>query len=160
MVAGFDSKWLAAHQSKMAGYKVESEPAAKPPAPGRASAGKRADIGDMRFRSAWEANYARYLNFLVSQGLIHRWEYEPDTFWFEAIRRGVRSYQPDFKIWDKPDSVPYYHELKGYMDSRSKTKLKRMRIYHPGVLVVLIDATQYRAIAKSAAPIIPGWEGR
>src|SRR5690606_8292944 len=61
----------------------------------RGSQGRRSDLGNIFFRSSWEANYARYLNFLKSQGHIYKWEFEPDTFWFESIRRGVRSYLPD-----------------------------------------------------------------
>ena len=43
------------------------------------------------FRSRWEANYARYLQWLKDRGEIVDWEYEPETFWFEKIKRGVRS---------------------------------------------------------------------
>lgn len=45
----------------------------------RARGGRRADIGPMYFRSAWEANYARYLNWLLARGEIDRWEYEPEN---------------------------------------------------------------------------------
>lgn len=120
-------------------------------------AGKRPDLGDIHFRSAWEANYARYLNFLISKGEIFKWEFEPDTFWFEKIRRGVRSYKPDFKVWEKHDSQPYYVEIKGWFDDKSKVKLKRMVKYYPGIRVVLFDTKQYRALAKWKA-IIPNWE--
>ena len=60
------------------------------------------------------------------QGEILKWEYEPETFWFEKIKRGVRTYTPDFKVTEKDGSI-IFHEVKGYMDARSKTKLKRMK---------------------------------
>lgn len=89
-------------------------------------------------RSGWELAYARYLETLLQASDIKEWEYEPVTFWFEAIRRGVRSYTPDFGVM-LPDDTVEYHEVKGYMDPKSLTKLKRMRIYHPDIKMKLVD---------------------
>ena len=122
--------------------------------------GRRADLDDRYFRSMWEANYARYLNFLKAHGEIFKWEYEADTFWFEEIKRGTRSYTPDFKIWTAEDATPYYEELKGWMDQKSKTKLFRMAKYYPDIKIILIDEKQYRAIARSIKALIPTWEGK
>lgn len=124
----------------------------------RAKGGRRADIGPMYFRSAWEANYARYLNWLIARGEIDGWEYEPETFWFEAIKRGVRSYKPDFRISEKGKS--YFVEVKGWMDPKSRTKLRRMKKYHPGVEVRLVDAKQYESIKRAVSRLIPEWEGK
>jgi hypothetical protein len=118
----------------------------------------RVDVG-ISFRSSWEANYARYLNFLKSTGKVQGWKYESKTFWFEKIKRGCRSWKPDFEVV-LPSGEIEYHEVKGWMYPRSKTALKRMRIYHPDVGVVLIDQHRYRAISKSVCKIIPNWEGR
>ena len=107
-------------------------------------------------RSAWELNYARYLNFLISKGEIKNWEYEVKTFWFEGIKRGTTNYKPDFKVYLNDDTEEF-HEVKGYMDSKSKTKLNRMRIYHPEVKMKLISAKEYNAIKKNSA-IIPDWD--
>jgi len=120
--------------------------------------GRRADLGDTYFRSAWEANFARYLNLLQSNGNIHHWEYEPDTFWFEAIRRGTRSYLPDFKVWDTADAEPYYYEVKGWMDAKSKTKLKRMAKYHPGIKVIVFGKKEYTDLRKKLSAVIPNLE--
>lgn len=129
----------------------------KPKASARSTkSGKRADLDNRYFRSAWEANYARYLNWLVARGQIARWEYEPDTFVFEAIKRGSRFYTPDFKVYGN-DGRFEYHEVKGYMDQRSATKLKRMAKYYPEVRIVLIDRPVYQSIAKSKA-LFAGWE--
>lgn len=119
--------------------------------------GYRADLGDIFFRSRWEANYARYLNLLKTRGEIFKWEYEADTFWFEKIKRGVRSYCPDFKVWEKPDRTPYYIEVKGWMDPKSKTKLARMGRYYPGIKIVIVDEKQYRSL-KTISALIPEWE--
>lgn len=99
------------------------------------------------FRSGWEMNYAHYLEWLVAIGEIKNWEYEVDTFWFENIRRGVRSYTPDFKVFNNNNTFEY-HEVKGWMDSKSATKLKRMKKYYPEITIVLIDEPQYKSIMK------------
>lgn len=124
----------------------------------RGSAGRCPELGPKYFRSSWERNYARYLNFLLEKGEIAKWEYEPDTFWFTAILRGVRSYKPDFKIWGRVDSAPYYVEIKGWMDAKSKTKLKRMKKYHPHIRVDVVEQKQMKALAQTIGPLLPGWE--
>lgn len=109
--------------------------------------------GTMYFRSKWEANYALYLDFLVKRGEIKDWEYEVDVFMFEEIRLGTRSYRPDFKVFNHNDTFEY-HEVKGYMDSQSKTKLKRMAKYYPEVKLILIDAAYYRELVKKLGKVI------
>lgn len=96
-------------------------------------------------RSSWEFEYAYYLDYLKKQGEIKEWEYEVDTFWFENIKRGVRSYTPDFKITNNDDSIEY-HEVKGWLDAKSKTKLKRIAKYYPEVKLELIDEKRYKSI--------------
>jgi len=118
------------------------------------SGGTRADLG-IYVRSKWEANYARYLNWLQAQGEIDHWEYEPDTFEF-PVKRGSRFYTPDFKVFD-PDGKYEYHEVKGHMDQKSRTKLKRMAKYHPNERVLVIAKDEMKAIGKWRR-MIPGWE--
>lgn len=104
----------------------------------RASQGWR-EVGGRKiyFRSEWEARYARYLQFLKESRAIAEWLYEPQTFWFEEIKRGTRSYLPDFKVI-KPDGSHYWVEVKGYFDSKSKTKIKRFKKYYPSEILVLV----------------------
>jgi len=118
--------------------------------------GRRTDLNDRYFRSSWEANYARYLNWLIQQGEIELWEYEVDTFKF-PVKKGNMSYLPDFKITN-PNGTIEYHEVKGYMDDDSRVKLNRMAKYFPDVKVVLIDKEYYAALAKQIKPLIEGWE--
>ncbi len=120
----------------------------------RGKGGKRADLNNMYFRSAWEANYARYLNLLLKQKLIYKWEYEPDTFYFEKIKRGTRSYTPDFKIWETEQSTPYYVEVKGWMDDKSKTKLKRMAKYYPKIKIELVCEQEYKEIKNKVGKLL------
>lgn len=103
--------------------------------------------GTMYFRSKWEANYALYLDFLVEKEQIKNWEYEADVFMFEEVKIGTRSYRPDFKIFNFNGSIEY-HEVKGYMDSKSKTKLRRMLKYYPEIKLVLIERDAYTDIKK------------
>lgn len=105
------------------------------------------------FRSKWEANYALYLDFLVARGEIERWEYEADVFMFEEIKLGTRSYRPDFKVFNKNGSFEY-HEVKGYMDNKSKTKLKRMAKYYPEVRLILIDSDYYNDLKKKVGKML------
>lgn len=117
------------------------------------------EFGGVRkyYRSRWEANYGRYLQWLKESGNITAWEHEPETFWFDGIKRGCMSYLPDFRVTENSGTITY-HEVKGWMDDRSKTKISRMARYHPNVRLILICAKEYKAIAKKVAGIIPGWE--
>ena len=117
----------------------------------RAKGGKRKDLNDQYFRSSWEANIARYYNFI---GV--RWEYEPKTFIFENIRKGSVSYTPDFYLVDEDKWI----EVKGWMDKKSKTKLKRFEKYYPEEFkkLILIQEKEYREIQRKVSPLIKGWE--
>ena len=117
------------------------------------------EIGGFKkyYRSKWEANYARYLEWLKEHGEIIKWSHEPKTFWFEGIKRGCMSYLPDFHVVEKNGSEAY-HEVKGWMDDRSKTKIRRMAKYHPSVKLIVIDSKGYAAIKKVMQPLIKDWE--
>jgi len=119
--------------------------------------GRREDLGGQFFRSSWEANYARFLNLLIQQGRVKSWEFEADTFWFEKIRRGVRSYTPDFKVTE-PCGAIYYVEIKGWMDPKSITKIKRMAKYHPQVELRVVDSKAYKELDRLIGGAIPNWE--
>ena len=148
------------HTLKALNAKIEKQGSMGPPQIARGSwaAGWR-DIGTTPkyYRSRWEANYARYLEWLKVRGEIKDWAHEPETFWFEAIRRGVRSYKPDFRVWEN-NGTSCLHEVKGWMDSRSKTTLARMKKYYPSEKIILIDEPQYKAIRRAVMAIVPGWE--
>lgn len=117
------------------------------------------EIGDRRvyFRSAWEANFARYLESLKNIGEIKSWEHEPRVFWFEGIKRGCTSYLPDFSVID-PNGHEIIYEIKGWMDSKSKTKIKRMRKYFPDVDFRVVDSTDYKRLSDKVSRKIEGWE--
>lgn len=123
----------------------------------RTKGGKREDLGGQFFRSAWEANYARYLNLLRQHGKIADWKYEPRTFLFEGVKRGPFTYTPDFLVIEN-DGREEYHEVKGWMDSASKGKIKRFRKYYPEITLRIIGKVEYNRVAANAGPLIPNWE--
>lgn len=122
----------------------------------KCSGGKRIDLDNKYFRSSWEANYARYLNWLVKQGCLQKWEYEPDEFEFVNIKRGNRYYKPDFKVFNN-DNTFEYHEVKGYYDAASLTKLKRFKKFYPDLQLKMIDVNWFKR-NKHLKRIINFWE--
>jgi len=121
-----------------------------------AKGGKRPDLNDIYFRSSWEANVFRYIQFLIKNNKVASCAYEPDIYRFENVKRNPISYTPDFRV-TYPDGHWEYWEVKGYMDSESRSKLKRMDKFFPTVPIKIIDAAEYAAIAKWSR-LIPNWE--
>lgn len=92
------------------------------------------------FRSKWEANYAVYLDWLLTNKQIKAWRYEPKFFDFMPFGklRGVTRYLPDFEVTENNGEV-VYHEVKGHLDGRSKTKLRLMAKHYKTVKLIVID---------------------
>lgn len=136
-----------------------------PDQPKKWKSGVRVDLG-IFVRSAWEANIARYLNFLKLHGSIVGWEYEPKRFDF-PIKRGTNTYLPDFKVWKTKCSYEWW-EVKGWRLEAGKKvpralrrgliALRRMAKYYPEEKIVVIDTDRYREIARQVAGCIPYWE--
>ncbi len=125
----------------------------------RSKAGKRTIGGrEIFFRSTWEANYARVLQWLKEQGSIKDWEFETVTYPFPGIKRGCIDYKIDFKVINPDDSFEI-HEVKGYMDKKSATKLERMAKFYPDVKIVIVDRKQYMVLKAQMKPFLPDWEG-
>jgi hypothetical protein len=110
------------------------------------------EIDGKRFfaRSQWEVDYACFLEWQKRNGLISVWEYEPSVFWF-PVKKGTTNYTPDFRIVFSDGKIEF-HEVKGWMDSRSKTKINRMRIHHPEITLRVISADWFRD-NKSMLPL-------
>jgi len=99
------------------------------------------------FRSSWEVLYAKFLQKEKTAGRIKDWSYEPYTFWFEGIRRGCVTYLPDFKVI-RLDGSHYWVEVKGWMNPKSKTKIKRFGKYFPEEKLVIIDRKWFKSLSK------------
>lgn len=82
--------------------------------------GYRSDI-EMNVRSSWEANLVRVLKMYKIE-----FEFEPTVFPF-PIKRGTKGYTPDFLLTRNNEWI----EVKGYLDDKSKIKLKRFKRYFP-----------------------------
>lgn len=82
--------------------------------------GFRKDI-DLNVRSSWEANFVRVLKLYKID-----FKFEPTVFPF-PVKRGTKAYTPDFYLTDHDEWI----ELKGYLDDKSKIKLKRFKRYFP-----------------------------
>ena len=117
----------------------------------RTKSGKRKDLNNIFFRSAWEANIARYYNYLGIE-----WQFEPKTFIFKNISRGSVSYTPDFYL----PQLDKWVEVKGWMDNKSKTKLKRFKNQYPkeNEKLELITQKEYDKIKKEYSNKIENWE--
>jgi len=115
-------------------------------------------LGGCYFRSSWEANWARYLNFRMRKGEVLGWEFEADTFDFPVLLNdGAAFYTPDFKV-RMPDGAVEYHEVKGQMSPEGKLKLSRMREFYPQITVRLVDREVYRRVGRRFAGRLPHWE--
>lgn len=120
---------------------------------------KWVEIGGQKVfgRSIWERNYARYLELLKGSKNIADWRHEPKTFWFEGIKRGVCSYKPDFSVTENDGEV-WYVEIKGFMDAKSATKLKRMKKYYPEILIRVISKDWFEHNNPIFSGMADGWE--
>ena len=116
----------------------------------RTKGGIRKDLG-IYFRSSWEANIARILDYENIE-----WKYEYKRFYFDDKSDGILSYQPDFYL-------PQFHkwiEVKGWMDEKSKIRLNRFSIEYPdqNKNLILIDEHFYHDLQKEFKDIITYWE--
>lgn len=104
------------------------------------------------FRSSWEANYARYLQWLKEADEIVDWAHEPETLWL-----GSTGYIPDFRV-KECDGSTTYHEVKGFMDYRSRSKLALLAKRYPAIDLRLVTQREYFAIEKQFSAYVEGWQ--
>lgn len=108
-----------------------------------AKRGFREDLG-CYFRSSWEANFARYLNFIQKI-----WLYEPKQF----VLSNGRTYTPDFFV---PNENVYY-EIKGAWVGKAKEKTELVIKEHK-INLVIVEKGFYEKISKEYSEKIPNWE--
>lgn len=134
--------------------------------------GARADLPDVLPRSAWESNCIRALNLYKI-----KWQFEPREFEFPPTQSGRRHiYIPDIFL----PSTNEYIEVKGYLDSRGRNKLRKFKKHYPDEfkeLIVVISKTNkanrvffnklgvkdiifYEDIIDLCAHKIVNWEGK
>jgi hypothetical protein len=93
---------------------------------------------------------------MKKHGHVIEWQHEPKTFWFEGIKRGTNNYKPDFMVIF-PSGSEEWIEIKGYMDAKSATKIKRMAKYHPDVKLRVIGKEWFKQNGGKLKNIISGW---
>jgi hypothetical protein len=87
--------------------------------------------------------------------IIDYW-YEPETFWFHAIKRGTTNYKPDFKVQFPSGNFEYY-EIKGYETDKDRTKYKRMAKYHPKIKLNVVSKDWFKANTPILKRVIKDW---
>ena len=118
---------------------------------------KRKDL-NRYFRSTWEANYARILNYNNVE-----WEYETKHFSLLDDGEIVAVYTPDFWI-DK------WIEIKGHADAadtwtcncsrcdRDKLKMMLFAEQYPDEKIEMIGKKEYRELCSKYGAVVPNWE--
>lgn len=123
---------------------------------GWAKEGYREDL-DHAFRSTWEANIARILNYRQL-----KWKYEPyfinldPPAYMNLDNNDLTNkinYLPDFELEDGT-----IIEVKGFWDSRSRLNVSQFMTQHPDANYLVIDSDIYRCLARKYKDIIPTWE--
>jgi len=97
------------------------------------------------FRSSWEANFARIMNFV---GI--KWEYEKERFVFNDST----SMLIDFFLSD----VNVYVEVKGFLDPTSLDRLEKLSVEYAGEDIKIVDGEAYGQLEKTFSSLIPNWE--
>lgn len=100
------------------------------------------------FKSTWEANMARILNYHSI-----KWEYENT---FKSFSTELGAYIPDFRIY-KGNEIQII-EVKGRWDFRSVKKVSSALSQVKEEKVIIIDSDFYYLLDQKYKSIIPHWE--
>lgn len=123
-----------------------------------AKTGFRSDLA-CSFRSTWEANYARYLNYIGEN-----WTYEQYKFPMIIDEKLICVYTPDFEVNSN------YIEIKGHAESstvwtcsckrciRDKERIGLMLRLYPDIPLILVGRAEYKELSEKYANLIAGWE--
>lgn len=117
------------------------------------------EVGGKRhyFKSKWEYRYALYLELMKTNNYITDWWYEPQTFYFQGIKRGTTNYKPDFKVLF-PSGKHEWFEIKGYETAKDRTKYKRMAKYHPQETLRVVGKEWFKENSRKLSAIIKDWK--
>lgn len=114
---------------------------------GNGKVGFRKDLNQF-FRSTWEANFARILNYWKIP-----WEYEPIRF-----NLGDCIYVSDFKVFDPKIKGYYFIEIIGYLDDKHKRKLGLFCKLYPNEKIQIIPSSIYEDLKLNFENKLPNWE--
>ena len=110
---------------------------------GNSKRGYRNDLKQF-FRSTWEANFARILNY---QGI--KYEYELTIF-----KTPLGFYTPDFYLSDQD----IYVEMKGWEGDGNQRKKRLYCVWRLGIKILIVKRNRYRRLARKYSPMINYWE--
>jgi len=123
------------------------------------------------YDSGFEANYARWLEFLKRVEFCNVWQREPEQFKFygedfvnpvtkrklKGVSHGTMVYTPDFYSEERDDKkspwVKWYTETKGYLSPKDYTKLSRFRTYYPQHKLRLVLMRRKKAGSKESVRV-------
>ena len=113
---------------------------------------------DKRVKGEKSRNHVVTINGTPGKGrILKKIEYEPETLWFDGIKRGVVSYKPDFRL-TFDDKFVLWIEVKGYLDPKGATKIRRFKKYFPEYEIDLIRKREYFRIKRNFRTLIKHWE--
>lgn len=101
------------------------------------------------FKSSWEITIAKKLQELKDSNFIQEWDYEKTHFNFDDIKRGIRSYCPDFEV-TLNDNTKMYIEVKGWKMESSLLRIKMLQERYPQIKYYLIDEKEYGKILSQS----------
>ena len=110
----------------------------------------------MYLKSNWERRYALYLSLMLKYKHITDYWYEPETFYFKGIKRGTNNYKPDWKVLFPSGNFEFI-EVKGYLDAKSATKIKRMAKYFPEIKLRVVGSDWFKSNALMLKKVIKDW---
>lgn len=119
----------------------------------------RVQIGDTfnYYRSLWEYNYACYLEFMVRRNQFKRWEHEPERYCFkDKYKRPPYDYLPDFRVTTLSGYFEF-HEVKGWMNGKSRAKIKRFERHFPQFGKVIVRDKDWFKCNESVLKCSPGY---
>lgn len=101
------------------------------------------------FKSTWEVGVAKKLQEILDSGEIKQWLYESKHFNFDDMKRGIRSYCPDFEVLLLDGSVLYI-EVKGWKMPNAMKRIEMFKERYPNEKFYLIDEREYKKITSES----------
>lgn len=108
---------------------------------------------NFHFMSSWEHSVALMLEELKKEGVITFWDYEHYRFIFHDVKKGIRSYMPDFTIVNSMGKTIHI-EVKGWKMATGMKRIEMFKERYPNETLYIIDNNEYRK-AISQAGYIP-----
>ena len=100
---------------------------------------------EFNFKSSWEFGFALVLEKLRINGSILSWDYEPTRFIFDDVKVGIRSYLPDFAVFNKRGETIFF-EVKGWKMNVGMKRIEMFKERFPNIKLHIIDEYEYKKV--------------